>query len=78
MQARNALSVLSMSSLKRYKKYFGVSTRPALNKQQLVDVLLPHFMSLEVDEKEVRSCAVSPSLTHHSGAQVFHIRDTRW
>jgi len=53
-KARLALGVLSMTALKRYKKYFRVPTRlGAGNKQHLVESIVDHFQSIEVDEKQV-------------------------
>lgn len=53
-KARLALGVLSMAALKRYKKYFRVPSRlGAGNKQQLVESIVDHFQTVEVDEKQV-------------------------
>lgn len=43
---------LGVNTLRRYKKHYKVSTRPGLNKAQLADVLMKHFKSIPVIEKE--------------------------
>jgi len=47
------LSLLSLNALRRYKRHFKVSTRPGLNKGQLSDILVKHFRSIPVSEKEI-------------------------
>ncbi|XP_070507840.1 histone deacetylase complex subunit SAP30 homolog [Chironomus tepperi] len=44
---------LQVQTLRRYKKYYKVSTRPGLNKAQLADIISKHFMTIPVKEKEV-------------------------
>ncbi|XP_065201114.1 histone deacetylase complex subunit SAP30 homolog [Planococcus citri] len=46
---------LQVNTLRRYKKYYKVATRPGLNKAQLADTLLKHFKTLPVNEKEALS-----------------------
>ncbi|XP_065158956.1 histone deacetylase complex subunit SAP30 homolog [Atheta coriaria] len=44
---------LQVNTLRRYKRHFKVSTRPGLNKAQMVETLMEHFKSIQVKEKEV-------------------------
>jgi histone deacetylase complex subunit SAP30 len=44
---------LQVQTLRRYKKFYKVSTRPGLNKAQLADIISKHFMTIPVKEKEV-------------------------
>lgn len=43
---------LQVNTLRRYKRYYKVATRPGMNKAQLADTILKHFKALEVKEKE--------------------------
>ncbi|RZF40910.1 hypothetical protein LSTR_LSTR010994 [Laodelphax striatellus] len=43
---------LQVNTLRRYKRHFKVPTRPGLNKAQLADVLMKHFKTIPVNEKE--------------------------
>lgn len=43
---------LQVNTLRRYKRHYKISTRPGLNKAQLVDILLKHFRTVPVAEKE--------------------------
>lgn len=43
---------LQVNTLRRYKKHYKVATRPGLNKAQLADVLMKHFKTIPVIEKE--------------------------
>ncbi len=43
---------LQMNTLRRYKKYFKVTSRPGLNKAQLAEYLTRHLKTIPVDEKE--------------------------
>ena len=43
---------LQMTTLRRYKKHFKVTSRPGLNKAQLSDSLVRHFKTIPVIEKE--------------------------
>ncbi|XP_077284280.1 SIN3-associated polypeptide 30 [Arctopsyche grandis] len=44
---------LQVNTLRRYKRYYKVSTRPGLNKAQLADTIQKHFKSIPVNEKEI-------------------------
>lgn len=44
---------LQVQTLRRYKKFFKVSTRPGLNKAQLAEIVSKHFKQIPVNEKEV-------------------------
>uniref|UniRef100_A0A6M2DJF1 Histone deacetylase complex subunit SAP30 homolog n=1 Tax=Xenopsylla cheopis TaxID=163159 RepID=A0A6M2DJF1_XENCH len=44
---------LQVNTLRRYKKYYKISTRPGLNKAQLADHIMKHFKSLPIKEKEI-------------------------
>ena len=44
---------LQVQTLRRYKKYYKVSTRPGLNKAQLAEIVSKHFLSIPVKEKEI-------------------------
>lgn len=46
------LSTLQMNTLRRYKKYYRVQTKPGINKSQLADSLYNHFRTIQIDEKE--------------------------
>ncbi|KAI5702643.1 hypothetical protein M8J76_011827 [Diaphorina citri] len=46
---------LQVNTLRRYKKYFKVTSRPGLNKAQLAETLLKHFKTIPVVEKDVLS-----------------------
>ncbi|KAL1459498.1 hypothetical protein WDU94_011473 [Cyamophila willieti] len=46
---------LQVNTLRRYKKYFKVTTRPGMNKAQLAETLLKHFKTIPVVEKDVLS-----------------------
>ncbi|KAL1129863.1 hypothetical protein AAG570_012807 [Ranatra chinensis] len=46
---------LQVNTLRRYKKHFKLSTRPGLNKAQLADIILKHFKTLPVSEKDILS-----------------------
>ncbi|KAB7496948.1 Histone deacetylase complex subunit SAP30-like protein [Armadillidium nasatum] len=43
---------LQVNTLRRYKRHYKISTNPGLNKAQLVDIIMKHFHSIPVDEKE--------------------------
>lgn len=43
---------LQVNTLRRYKRYHKVTTRPGINKAQLADTILKHFKALPVKEKE--------------------------
>lgn len=43
---------LQVNTLRRYKRYHKVATRPGMNKAQLADTILKHFKALQVKEKE--------------------------
>lgn len=44
---------LQVQTLRRYKKFYKVSTRPGMNKAQLADLISKHFRTIQVKEKEV-------------------------
>lgn len=44
---------LQVQTLRRYKKFYKVSTRPGMNKAQLADLISKHFRTIPVKEKEV-------------------------
>lgn len=44
---------LQVQTLRRYKKFYKVSTRPGMNKAQLADLIQSHFRTIPVKEKEV-------------------------
>jgi len=44
---------LQVNTLRRYKKHFKIPSRPGLNKAQLADILMRHFKTIPVNEKEV-------------------------
>ncbi|XP_050303584.1 histone deacetylase complex subunit SAP30 homolog [Anthonomus grandis grandis] len=46
---------LPVNTLRRYKKYYNIQTRPGLNKAQLAEVLTKHFRTIPVKEKDVLS-----------------------
>lgn len=43
---------LQVQTLRRYKKFYKVSTRPGMNKAQLADLISKHFRTIPVKEKE--------------------------
>ncbi|XP_077635769.1 histone deacetylase complex subunit SAP30 [Crocuta crocuta] len=43
---------LQVNTLRRYKRHFKLSTRPGLNKAQLVEIVGCHFRSIPVNEKD--------------------------
>ncbi|KAG5666573.1 hypothetical protein PVAND_014591 [Polypedilum vanderplanki] len=59
---------LQVQTLRRYKKFYKVSTRPGLNKAQLADIISKHFMTIPVKEKEVLAYFIY-SVKHSSGIQ---------
>jgi histone deacetylase complex subunit SAP30 len=59
---------LQVQTLRRYKKFYKVSTRPGLNKAQLADIISKHFMTIPVKEKEVLAYFIY-SVKHTSGVQ---------
>jgi len=44
---------LQVNTLRRYKKHYKISSRPGLNKAQLADILMRHFKTIPVQEKEI-------------------------
>ncbi|XP_018334346.1 histone deacetylase complex subunit SAP30 homolog [Agrilus planipennis] len=44
---------LQVNTLRRYKRHYKVSTRPGLNKALLADMLMKHFKTIPVKEKDV-------------------------
>lgn len=46
---------LQVQTLRRYKKFYKVPTRPGMNKAQLADLISKHFRTIPVKEKEVLS-----------------------
>lgn len=44
---------LQVNTLRRYKKFYKVSTKPGLNKAQLAETIMKHFKTIPVKEKEV-------------------------
>lgn len=46
-------SSLQVQTLRRYKKFYKVPTRPGMNKAQLADLISKHFRTIQVKEKEV-------------------------
>lgn len=47
------LDQLSANTLRRFKKFFNLQTRPGMNKNQLAEMIQSMFESIPVDEKEV-------------------------
>lgn len=47
------LDQLSANTLRRFKKFFNLQTRPGMNKTQLAEMIQSMFESIPVDEKEV-------------------------
>ncbi|CAB3373452.1 Hypothetical predicted protein [Cloeon dipterum] len=47
------LSQLQVNTLRRYKRHFKLQTRPAPSKSQLAEILMNHFKTISVPEKEV-------------------------
>lgn len=47
------LSGLQVNTLRRYKRHFRVSTKPGINKSQLVECIENHFHSIPVVEREI-------------------------
>lgn len=43
---------LQVNTLRRYKRYYKVTTRPGMNKAQLADTIMKHFKAITVKEKE--------------------------
>ncbi|KAF2346025.1 Histone deacetylase complex subunit SAP30 Sin3 binding domain [Trinorchestia longiramus] len=43
---------LQVNTLRRFKKHYKISTKPGLNKAQLVDILWRQFVTIPVAEKE--------------------------
>lgn len=43
---------LQVNTLRRYKRYYKVTTRPGMNKAQLADTIMKHFKAIPVKEKE--------------------------
>ncbi|XP_015791066.1 histone deacetylase complex subunit SAP30 homolog [Tetranychus urticae] len=46
------LSTLQINTLRRYKRHYRIQTSPGINKSQLAEVLLDHFKTIPIDEKE--------------------------
>jgi len=44
---------LQINTLRRYKRYFKLASRPGLNKAQLAEILMKHFRTLPVVEKDI-------------------------
>ena len=44
---------LQVNTLRRYKRYYKVSTRPNMNKAQLADSVMKHFKTIPTKEKEI-------------------------
>jgi len=44
---------LQVNTLRRYKKHYKIPSRPGLNKAQLADILMRHFKTIPVSEKEI-------------------------
>jgi histone deacetylase complex subunit SAP30 len=44
---------LQVNTLRRYKKHYKIPSRPSLNKAQLADILMRHFKTIPVSEKEI-------------------------
>lgn len=59
---------LQVQTLRRYKKFYKVSTRPGLNKAQLADIISKHFTTIPVKEREVLAYFIY-SVKHSSGVQ---------
>lgn len=60
---------LQVQTLRRYKKFHKVSTRPGLNKAQLADIVSKHFKQISVNEKEVLTYFIfSVKQQHSNGA----------
>ncbi|KAJ6224470.1 hypothetical protein RDWZM_003015 [Blomia tropicalis] len=47
------LHTLQVSTLRRYKRHFRLSTKPGLNKNQLAEECTKHFRATTVNEKDV-------------------------
>ncbi|CAB0034876.1 unnamed protein product [Trichogramma brassicae] len=46
---------LQVGTLRRYKRHYRLTTKPGMNKAQLAEILMKHFKSLQVVEKDVLS-----------------------
>jgi len=47
------LEGLPMQVLRKYKKSFKIHTRQCVQKPQLVEILMKHFLAMPVSEKEI-------------------------
>ncbi|XP_012555655.1 histone deacetylase complex subunit SAP30L isoform X1 [Hydra vulgaris] len=46
------LSQLQIATLRRYKRYYRIPTRPGMSKSQLIESISKHFKGISVPEKE--------------------------
>lgn len=44
---------LQVNTLRRYKRFYKVSTRPGINKAQLSETIMKHFKTIPIKEKEI-------------------------
>lgn len=44
---------LQVNTLRRYKRYYKVSTKPGLNKAQLAECISRHFKTIQIKEKDI-------------------------
>lgn len=64
-------SNLQVQTLRRYKKFYKVSTRPGMNKAQLADLISKHFRTIQVNEKEVLTYFIY-SVKHNSNKNGYN------
>lgn len=62
---------LQVQTLRRYKKFYKVSTRPGMNKAQLADLISKHFRTIPVKEKEVLTYFIY-SVKHNSNKNGYN------
>ena len=44
---------LQVQTLRRYKKFYKVSTRPGMNKAQLAEIISKHFKNLPIPDEKI-------------------------
>ncbi|XP_074649803.1 histone deacetylase complex subunit SAP30L-A-like [Tubulanus polymorphus] len=57
---------MPVNTLRRYKRYYKLQTRPGLNKAQLADTVARHFKTIPVVEKEALTYFIYMAKNHKS------------
>lgn len=64
---------IPVNTLRRYKRYYKLQTRPGLNKAQLAENVSRHFRTISVNEKEALTYFIYMAKSHKSRFDSKHL-----